>query len=77
MGEPPALSAVPRLERGTAPPPARRGRRLPEADGEGGRLASFAWVGARQATGHTRPKNAKTTVSTAGTTTMRAGWWSR
>ena len=24
MGRPPALSAVPRLERGTAPPPARR-----------------------------------------------------
>ena len=77
MGEPPALSAVPRLERGPAPPPAGGGRRLPEADGAGGRLASFAWVGAGQAAGHTRPKNAKTAVSTAGTTTISAGWWSR
>ena len=79
MGEPRALSAVPRLERGTAPPPrpAGGGRRLPEADGEGGRLASFAKVGAGQAAGHTRPKNAKATVSTAGTTTISAGWWSR
>ena len=77
MGRPPALSAVPRPERGTAPPPAGGGRRLPEADGEGGRLASFARVGAGQVAGHTRPKNVKTTVSTAGTTTMRAGWWSR
>ena len=42
MGEPPALSAVPRPERGPAPPPAGGGRRLPEADGEGGRLASIA-----------------------------------
>ena len=88
MGRPPALSAVPRRVRGTAPPPAGcgarplpppegGGRRLPEADGEGGRLASFARVGAGQAAGHTRPKNAKATVSTAGTTTISAGWWSR
>ena len=52
MGEPPALSAVPRPERGTAPPPAARGgRRLPEADGEGGRLASIAQKKRQRAAG--------------------------
>ena len=69
--------APPGAGHGPSPRLPAGGRRLPEAGGGGGRLASFARVGAGQAAGHTRPKNAKATVNTAGTTTISAGWWSR